>query len=99
MLYQAQRYLPAFRIERVIFVTNRPTAYWTDSTWLCSETFARLTMAAIAGRKKLFAGIPIVLASNFMVGGSRIAQAFMLPEMSAVLTFGFFKSLLNKKLL
>ncbi len=44
-------------------------------------------------RALLFAGIPIVLASNFMVGGSRIAQAFMLPEMNAVLTFGFFGQL------
>jgi hypothetical protein len=38
----------------------------------------------------LFAGIPIVLAANFMVGGSRMAESFQLTGMTAVLTFGFF---------
>lgn len=44
-------------------------------------------------RSLLFAGIPVVLASNFMVGGSRIADAFMLSDMNAVLSFGFFGQL------
>ncbi|MBE0664116.1 MAG: hypothetical protein IH597_16795 [Bacteroidales bacterium] len=44
-------------------------------------------------RSLLFAGIPIVLAANFMVGGSRIAEAFQLSEMTAVLSFGFFGQL------
>lgn len=45
-------------------------------------------------RSLLFAGIPIVLAANFMVGGSRIAEAFQLSGMTAVLSFGFFGQLL-----
>jgi hypothetical protein len=45
-------------------------------------------------RSLLFAGIPVVLAANFMVGGSRIADAFMLDGMTAVLSFGFFGQLL-----
>jgi hypothetical protein len=45
-------------------------------------------------RALLFAGIPIVLAANFMVGGSRIAEAFSLNGMTAVLSFGFFGQLL-----
>jgi hypothetical protein len=44
-------------------------------------------------RSLLFAGIPVVLAANFMVGGSRIAEAFQLSEMTAVLSFGFFGQL------
>ena len=45
-------------------------------------------------RSLLFAGIPIVLAANFMVGGSRIAEAFQLSGVTEVLTFGFFGQLL-----
>lgn len=45
-------------------------------------------------RSLLFAGIPIVLAANFMVGGSRIAEAFQLSGMTDVLSFGFFGQLL-----
>ncbi len=45
-------------------------------------------------RSLLFAGIPVVLAANFMVGGSRIAEAFMLTGMTSVLSFGFFGQLL-----
>jgi hypothetical protein len=45
-------------------------------------------------RSLIFAGIPVVLAANFMVGGSRIADAFMLDGMTAVLSFGFFGQLL-----
>jgi hypothetical protein len=38
----------------------------------------------------LFAGIPVVLAANFMIGGSRIIEAFGIPGMRAVLSYGFF---------
>ncbi|WP_245669646.1 hypothetical protein [Desulfuribacillus alkaliarsenatis] len=41
-------------------------------------------------RSMLFAGIPIVLAANFMIGGSRIADAFQLPGMTDVMLYGFF---------
>lgn len=42
----------------------------------------------------LFAGIPIVLSANFMVGGSRLSEAFALTGMTSVLSFGFFGQLL-----
>jgi hypothetical protein len=41
-------------------------------------------------RALLFAGIPVVLAANFLVGGSRIAEAFRLTGMTAVMAYGFF---------
>ncbi len=41
-------------------------------------------------RALLFAGIPVVLAANFLVGGSRLAEAFALQEMQAVMGYGFF---------
>jgi hypothetical protein len=44
-------------------------------------------------RALLFAGIPVVLAANFMIGGSRIAEAFKLTGMNAVLAYGFFGQL------
>ncbi len=44
-------------------------------------------------RALLFAGIPVVLASNFMIGGSRIVEAFQLAGMTSVLSFGFFGQL------
>ncbi len=44
-------------------------------------------------RSLLFAGIPVVLAANFMVGGSRIADAFQLTGMTSVLSYGFFGQL------
>jgi len=42
----------------------------------------------------LFAGIPVVLAANFIVGGSRIGEAFALTGMNAVLAYGFFGQVL-----
>ncbi|HMP72029.1 MAG TPA: hypothetical protein PKE55_02090 [Kiritimatiellia bacterium] len=38
----------------------------------------------------LFAGIPVVLTANFVIGGSRIGEAFGLSGMNAVLGYGFF---------
>jgi hypothetical protein len=43
-----------------------------------------------AVRCLLFAGIPVVLAANFVIGGSRIMEAFSLTGMNAVLAYGFF---------
>jgi hypothetical protein len=47
-----------------------------------------------AVRCLLFAGIPVVLAANFVVGGSRIAEAFTLTGLNAVLAYGFFGQVL-----
>ncbi len=41
-------------------------------------------------RALLFAGIPVVLAANFLVGGSRLLQAFGIREMLGVMSYGFF---------
>lgn len=53
------------------------------STWIMGPT----------GRALLFAGIPVVLAANFMIGGSRIAEAFKLEGMTPVMAYGFFGQL------
>jgi len=45
-------------------------------------------------RSLLFAGIPVVLAANFLIGGSRILQAFQIDEMTKVMGYGFFGQLL-----
>jgi hypothetical protein len=42
----------------------------------------------------LFAGLPIVLAGNFIIGGSRISEAFSISGMDSVLAFGFFGQIL-----
>ena len=44
-------------------------------------------------RALLFAGIPVVLAANFLVGGSRIVEAFRLTGMTSVMAYGFFGQL------
>jgi len=44
-------------------------------------------------RSLLFAGLPVVLAGNFLIGGSRMANAFDVPGMTSVLAFGFFGQL------
>ncbi|AFS79588.1 putative membrane protein [Gottschalkia acidurici 9a] len=41
-------------------------------------------------RSLLFAGIPVVLAANFMVGGSRMIEAFQLTEMKSIMAYGLF---------
>lgn len=53
------------------------------STWRFGPTIRAL----------LFAGIPVVLAANFLIGGSRILEAFKLTEMKAVMGYGFFGQL------
>lgn len=45
-------------------------------------------------RSLLFAGIPIVLAANFLIGGSRMLQAFSIDGMARVVGYGFFGQLL-----
>jgi hypothetical protein len=45
-------------------------------------------------RALLFAGIPLVLAANFLIGGSRILQAFTISGMTRVIGYGFFGQLL-----
>ncbi|WP_078596805.1 hypothetical protein [Evansella clarkii] len=44
-------------------------------------------------RALLFGGIPIVLAGNFLIGGSRIGEAFSIEGMNSVIAYGFFGQL------
>ncbi|MEH0664847.1 hypothetical protein H4F18_05115 [Vibrio scophthalmi] len=37
----------------------------------------------------LFAGIPLVLAGSFLVGGSHMLEAFAIPGLSSVIVYGF----------
>jgi len=41
-------------------------------------------------RCMLFAGIPIILAANFLIGGSLIGEAFRIEGVGKVLAYGFF---------
>ncbi len=41
-------------------------------------------------RALLFAGVPVVLAGNFLIGGSRIGEAFKISGMTSVIVYGFF---------
>lgn len=41
-------------------------------------------------RCMLFAGIPIILAANFLIGGSLISQTFQMEGVGSVLAYGFF---------
>jgi hypothetical protein len=81
-------------------------AQWIRQYIALPEIFFAMIISVTAGmifsrwkfgptiRSLLFAGIPVVLAANFMVGGSRIADAFALEGMTAVLSFGFFGQLM-----
>lgn len=65
-------------------------------TMILSAAIGAVSYRWIAGptvRALLFAGIPIVLAANFMIGGSRIAEALKMSGMNAVLVYGFFGQL------
>ncbi len=53
------------------------------SNWRSGPTFRAL----------LFGGIPMVLAAVFLVGGSRLLEAFTLDGMLQVMAFGFFGQL------
>ncbi len=44
-------------------------------------------------RSLLFGGIPTVLAAVFIIGGSRLMDAFLLDDMLQVMAFGFFGQL------
>jgi hypothetical protein len=80
-------------------------ARWIKPHLALPEIFFAMVMSVTLGmifskwkfgptiRSLLFAGIPVVLAANFMVGGSRIAEAFTLTGMTSVLSYGFFGQL------
>jgi len=45
-------------------------------------------------RALLFGGIPVVLAANFLIGGSLLLQALALEGMAPILVYGFFGQML-----
>jgi hypothetical protein len=81
-------------------------AVWIAPTIALPQIFFVMLLAAGLGawlprwnhgptiRCLLFAGIPVVLAANFVIGGSRIADAFKLTEMQSVIAYGFFGQIL-----
>jgi hypothetical protein len=89
-----------------ILVISFHLSGWIRPLIALPEIFFAMVLSVTAGmifsnwkfgptiRCLLFAGIPVVLAANFMVGGSRIADAFILTGMTSVLSFGFFGQLL-----
>jgi len=90
----------------LLLVISFHISQWIKSTIALPEIFFAMILSVTLGmlmvrwkfgptiRSLLFAGIPVVLAANFMVGGSRIAEAFQLTGMTSVLSFGFFGQLL-----
>jgi hypothetical protein len=89
-----------------LLLVGHHVAAWIRPTIALPQIFFVMLLAAGAGallfrwshgptlRCLLFAGIPVVLAANFVVGGSRIGEAFGLSGMHAVLAYGFFGQLL-----
>jgi hypothetical protein len=83
-----------------ILVTSHYIALWIRPIIGLPQIFFAMILSAGLGavlskwmfgptiRALLFAGIPVVLAANFMVGGSRMLEAFGLSGMRSVMTFG-----------
>lgn len=86
----------------VVLIASYGLAQWIKPYIALPQIFFAMIIAAALGallyrwrfgptiRALLFAGIPVVLAANFMIGGSRIGEAFAISGMSAVLAYGFF---------
>ncbi|WP_291318782.1 hypothetical protein [Desulfonatronospira sp.] len=85
-----------------VLVLSYSIAMWIKPLIALPQIFFSMVIAAGLGaimyrwqfgptiRALLFAGIPVVLAANFMIGGSRIEEAFAITGMNAVLAYGFF---------
>jgi len=93
--------LETFAIMLVLIVTFH-IAEWFRPVIALPQIFFAMTVTCSLGaifykwtfgptiRALLFAGLPVVLAANFLVGGSRISEAFNISGMNSVLAFGFF---------
>ena len=80
-LYCSQRIKPLIGLPQIFFAMIIASGLgFILARWQFGPTIRAL----------LFAGIPVVLAANFLVGGSRLIQAFSLHEMKAVMSYGFF---------
>ena len=88
-----------------VLVGSHFIAEWIKPTIALPQIFFAMILSSTLGalmskwrfgptlRALLFAGIPVVLAANFIVGGSRILEGFQLPNMGSVMLFGFFGQL------
>lgn len=89
----------------VVLILGYVMAVWARQWIALPQIFFVMLIAAGLGalfhrlahgpaiRCLLFAGIPVVLTANFIIGGSRIGEAFGLSGMNAVLAYGFFGQL------
>ncbi len=89
----------------VVMMMGYGVAMWVRPSIALPQIFFVMVIAAGLGavcykwahgpaiRCLLFAGIPVVLTANFIIGGSRIGEAFGLSGMNAVLAYGFFGQL------
>ncbi len=90
----------------LLLLAGHVVAVWIRPTIALPQIFFVMLLAAGLGavlyrwrhgpaiRCLLFAGIPVVLSANFILGGSRIGEAFGLTGMNAVLAYGFFGQVL-----
>lgn len=86
----------------VILLLSQMIAIWIKPLIGLPQIFFAMILSAALGmvftnwkfgptlRALLFAGIPVVLAANFIVGGSQFLEAFQLTEMYSVIGYGFF---------
>ncbi|RXI98184.1 hypothetical protein DS745_17750 [Anaerobacillus alkaliphilus] len=103
-LYLRKGLLEIVVIVGVLIISAHLAGYIRPIIGLPQIFFAMLIAAGIGAifynysfgptvKALLFAGIPVVLAANFMVGGSRIGEAFSIEGMNSVLAYGFFGQL------
>ncbi len=86
----------------VVLLLSQTIATWIKPLIGLPQIFFAMILSAALGmvftnwkfgptlRALLFAGIPVVLAANFIVGGSQFLEAFQLTEMYSVISYGFF---------
>lgn len=99
-LYLGKGLVELVAIVAVLYLGQR-LAGWVRPSLALPQIFFVMLLAAGLGavayrwshgpavRCLLFAGIPVVLAANFVIGGSNIREAFALSGMDAVLLYGF----------
>ena len=97
--------LETFAILLVLIITFY-IANWIKPVIALPQIFFAMLISCSAGavfyqwnfgpttRALLFSGLPVVLAANFIIGGSRITEVFGFGGMNSVLLFGFFGQLL-----
>ncbi|WP_017472691.1 hypothetical protein [Amphibacillus jilinensis] len=85
-----------------VLIMSFHLAEWVHTLVTLPSIFFAMVIATVLGvlyygyvfgptiKALLFAGIPVVLAGNFMVGGSRIIEVFEMEGTGAVLGYGFF---------